>query len=61
MNIIATAMSLTVDDVAASSAFFTTHLGFREVLADQGFVSLARDDATGGRQHHRAAARGSLG
>ncbi|MFI9561564.1 VOC family protein [Nonomuraea endophytica] len=45
MNIIATTVSLTVDDVAASSAFFTTHLGFREVMADQVFACLARDDA----------------
>lgn len=45
MNIIATTVSLTVDDVAASSAFFATHLGFREVITDHGFVSLARDDA----------------
>ncbi|MFF5211767.1 VOC family protein [Streptosporangium sp. NPDC000396] len=45
MNIIASTVSLTVDDVAASSRFLTTHLGFREVLAAEGFVSLARDDA----------------
>ncbi|WP_283135772.1 VOC family protein [Rhizohabitans arisaemae] len=47
MNIIATTVTLTVDDVVASSAFFTTHLGFREVIADHAFVSLARDDAAG--------------
>jgi uncharacterized glyoxalase superfamily protein PhnB len=45
VNIIATTVSLTVDDVAASRAFFTTHLGFREVMADQGFASLTRDDS----------------
>ncbi|MBB5083183.1 VOC family protein [Nonomuraea endophytica] len=47
MNIITTTVSLAVDNVAASSAFFTTHLGFREVMADPSFVSLTRDDAAG--------------
>lgn len=45
MNITATTVSLTVDEVAASREFFTTHFGFREVMAAEGFVSLARDDA----------------
>ncbi|MEU4696148.1 VOC family protein [Nonomuraea dietziae] len=45
MNITTTTVSLTVDDVEASSGFFTTHLGFREALADEGFASLTRDDA----------------
>ncbi|WP_433249683.1 VOC family protein [Streptosporangium sp. CA-135522] len=45
MNIIASTVSLTVDDVAASSLFLTSHLGFREVMAAEGFVSLTRDDA----------------
>ncbi len=33
MNIIASAVVLTVGHPAASSRFFTSHLGFREVLA----------------------------
>lgn len=44
MKITASAVSLTVADVAASSAFLTTHFGFREQMAAEGFVSLARDD-----------------
>jgi len=39
------AVSLTVDDVAASSAFFRKHLGFHEAMAADGFASLRRDDA----------------
>ncbi|WP_276602809.1 VOC family protein [Nannocystis pusilla] len=39
------AVSLTVDDVAASSAFFIKHLGFREAMAADGFASLQREDA----------------
>lgn len=38
-------MSLTVLDPDASSRFFTTHLGFREVLVNEDFVALGRDDA----------------
>jgi uncharacterized glyoxalase superfamily protein PhnB len=38
-------VSLTVDDVAASSDFFTTHFGYSQVMAADGFVSLAREDA----------------
>ncbi|GAA3730184.1 putative glyoxalase superfamily protein PhnB [Spinactinospora alkalitolerans] len=45
MQVTSSAVSLTVDDVAASSAFFTTHFGFREVMAADGFASLGRDDA----------------
>ncbi|WP_326820731.1 VOC family protein [Streptosporangium sp. NBC_01756] len=45
MNITTTTVSLNVEDVAASSEFFTTHLGFRESVAAEGFVSLVRDDA----------------
>lgn len=45
MQITGCAVSLTVDDVAASTAFFSTHLGFREVMAADGFASLQRDDA----------------
>ncbi|MEV0009400.1 VOC family protein [Streptomyces sp. NPDC047973] len=45
MNIIASAVLLAVDDPGASSRFFTTHLGFREVLVAEGVVHLSRDDA----------------
>lgn len=45
MSITASAVSLNVDDVAASSAFLTGHFGFREELAADGFASLTREDA----------------
>lgn len=45
MQITASAVSLTVDDVAASAAFLTAHFGFREVVAADGFASLRRDDS----------------
>ncbi|MGW5652804.1 VOC family protein [Streptomyces humi] len=45
MSITASAVSLNVDDVAASSAFLTDHFGFREELAADGFASLTRADA----------------
>ncbi|WAS95940.1 VOC family protein [Nannocystis punicea] len=45
MQITGCAVSLTVDDVGASSAFFIKHLGFQEAMAADGFVSLRRDDA----------------
>ncbi|WP_037672509.1 VOC family protein [Streptomyces griseus] len=45
MQITASTVSLTVDDVAASHAFFTTHLGYTEVAAADGFASLSREDA----------------
>lgn len=45
MQITGCAVSLTVDDVAASSAFFIEHLGFHEAMAADGFASLKRDDA----------------
>ena len=45
MRITATAVSLNVDDVPASSAFLTRHFGFREEMAADGFTSLTRDDA----------------
>ncbi|WP_203186455.1 VOC family protein [Streptomyces pratensis] len=45
MNIIASSVSLTVGDPAASSRFFTSHLGFREVLVAEGVIHLSRDDA----------------
>ncbi|NUV62602.1 VOC family protein [Streptomyces sp. CAI-85] len=44
MQIIASTVSLTVDDVAASQQFFTTHLGYTEQAAAEGFASLARED-----------------
>lgn len=44
MKITATAVCLTVDDVAASAGFLTRHFGFREVMAADGFVSLGRED-----------------
>ncbi|WP_331762562.1 VOC family protein (plasmid) [Streptomyces sp. NBC_01420] len=40
-----TTLSLTVDDVTASRKFFTTHLGYTEQAAAEGFASLARPDA----------------
>jgi uncharacterized glyoxalase superfamily protein PhnB len=45
VQITASAVSLNVEDVPASSAFLTTHFGFREEMAADGFASLARDDA----------------
>lgn len=45
MKITSSAVSLNVDDVAASSAFLATHFGFREEMAADGFASLTRDDA----------------
>ncbi|MEU3664316.1 VOC family protein [Streptomyces sp. NPDC032940] len=45
MQITASTVSLTVDDVAASQQFFTTHLGYVEQAAADGFASLSRDDA----------------
>jgi len=39
------ALSLNVPDVAASARFARDHLGFDEEMADDGFVSLTRDDA----------------
>lgn len=45
MNVVSSSVSMAVTDPAASSRFFTAHLGFREVLVDEDFVELARDDA----------------
>ncbi|GAB3987957.1 VOC family protein [Actinoallomurus acanthiterrae] len=45
MQVTSSAVSLTVDDVAASAAFLTTHFGFKEAMAAEGFASLCRDDA----------------
>ncbi len=44
MQITASVVCLNVDDVPASSAFLQRHFGFREDMAAEGFVSLARDD-----------------
>lgn len=44
MKITATAVTLNVDDVAASNAFLATHFGFREQMSADGFASLTRDD-----------------
>ncbi|MET9064128.1 VOC family protein [Streptosporangium sandarakinum] len=45
MHIISSAVSLNVDDMAASSNFFTAHLGFSESVAARGFVTLTRPDS----------------
>ncbi|MGW3209715.1 VOC family protein [Streptomyces sp. NPDC001135] len=45
MQITASTVSLTVDDVAASQRFFTAHLGYVEQAAAEGFASLSRGDA----------------
>lgn len=45
MKITASAVSLNVDDVAASSSFLVEHFGFREEMAADGFASLSRHDA----------------
>ena len=45
MNITASAVSLTVDDVDASASFLADHFGFTTEMADDGFVSLTRGDA----------------
>ncbi|MFJ5709984.1 VOC family protein [Streptomyces sp. NPDC093105] len=46
MNVVTTRVSLTVEDVSASSRFFTTHLGFREVESAEGYTCLRRDDTS---------------
>ncbi len=45
MQITASAISLNVDDVAASSAFLTDHFGFQQQFATADVASLAREDA----------------
>ncbi len=45
MKITASAVSLNVDDVPASSAFLQEHFGFAEAMAADGFASLTREDA----------------
>ncbi|EOM75319.1 glyoxalase [Rhodococcus rhodnii] len=44
MKILDTALSLNVDDVAASADFAQRHFGFTEAMAADGFVSLAHPD-----------------
>lgn len=46
MRITATTLSLTVDDVDASSTFFRTHLGYEVAAAADGFVKLIHPDST---------------
>ncbi|MEV6521729.1 VOC family protein [Longispora sp. NPDC051575] len=43
-RITSSTVSLTVDDVAASSTFLTTHLGYTETMTTGDFASLTRDD-----------------
>ena len=45
MRISSSTISLTVDDVPASSKFLATHFGYTERMAADGFASLGRDDA----------------
>lgn len=45
MRINAAAVSLNVEDVAASSRFLVEHFGFDETMAATGFASLTRSDA----------------
>lgn len=45
MQITASAVSLNVEDVPASSAFLREHFGFQEEMAADGFASLSRADA----------------
>ena len=44
MRITASAVSLNVEDVPASSAFLVDHFGFHEEMAADGFASLSRPD-----------------
>jgi uncharacterized glyoxalase superfamily protein PhnB len=44
-RITASTVSLTVDDVTASQAFLTTHLGYTVKVAADGFASLTHADA----------------
>jgi uncharacterized glyoxalase superfamily protein PhnB len=45
MQVTGSAVSLTVDDVPASSAFLSSHLGFTEQMSADGFASLSRPDS----------------
>jgi uncharacterized glyoxalase superfamily protein PhnB len=44
MKVVASAVSLNVDDVPASTAFLVEHFGFHTEMAAEGFASLTRDD-----------------
>ena len=44
MKITASAVSLNVDDVAASTQFLTRHFGFTEEMSADGFSALSRPD-----------------
>ncbi|GAA2402461.1 hypothetical protein GCM10010404_70430 [Nonomuraea africana] len=44
MNIVTSTVVFTVDDLAGSRRFFTTHLGFGEVLDTPSFTWLSRAD-----------------
>jgi uncharacterized glyoxalase superfamily protein PhnB len=44
VQITASAVSLNVEDVTASVAFLVEHFGFRQMMAADGFASLARED-----------------
>ena len=44
MRVTASAVSLNVDDVEASSRFLVDHFGFTVQMSADGFASLARDD-----------------
>ena len=44
MKVIGSAVSLNVEDVAASAAFLADHLGFVTEMSADGFASLARPD-----------------
>jgi predicted enzyme related to lactoylglutathione lyase len=45
VRITASAISLNVEDPLSSATFAKEHLGFTEDMADEGFVSLSREDA----------------
>jgi uncharacterized glyoxalase superfamily protein PhnB len=45
VQINASAVSLNVDDVAASARFLADHFGFTEEMSADGFVSLAHEEA----------------
>ena len=44
MHISSSAISLIVNDIAASSSFLISHFGFHETMSAEGFVSLEHDD-----------------
>jgi uncharacterized glyoxalase superfamily protein PhnB len=44
VKVSSSAVSLNVEDAAASSRFLQQHFGFREEMAADGFASLTRDD-----------------